>query len=225
MYWNMDYARSAGVELTLLRKLRNFISGSLSYTYIVSKGKNSDPNATKVIQETGGDAREPSLEEEFLWWNRPHKLTAQLNLRIRKGERPPRWLGFRWPRDLSIKLYYRIRSGRPYTPMSADGRKLGVNYSRNGPYDSTCDVSITKGLHIAGRRVQLFFNVYNLFDYRTPLRIDSATGQPYELGIGSLADEYPYPSAYKYEEAYYRYHTPSDYAQARTYRTGIRYDW
>ncbi len=188
MYWNMDYARSRGIEISLVRNRRNFLWGSLSYTYSLAKGKSSDPNKTKLIQETGGDSREPQLEEESLWWNRPHKLTAQVNLLIKEDERPPRWLGFAWPQDFNTKLYFTIRSGRPYTPLDAQGRTVGDPYSLNGPIDMTCDLALAKGFRIGGRRIEAFFNVYNLFNYRTPLSFDPVTGEAYRPGVGSLID-------------------------------------
>jgi len=196
MYWNMDYARSRGIELTLLRNRQNYLSGSLSYTFSVARGKASDPNKTKLIQETGGDSRETTLEEEFLWWNRPHKLTAQLSLQVRQNERPPHWFGFAWPGDMSARIYFMIRSGRPYTPENAAGLTVGDAYSRNGPFDSTCDVSLTKGFTIAGRRLEASFDIYNLFDHRTVLTLDPVTGAAYAAGVGSLIDPGEDPARY-----------------------------
>lgn len=196
MYWNMDYARSRGIELTLLRNRQNYLSGSVSYTFSVARGKASDPNKTKLIQETGGDSRETTLEEEFLWWNRPHKLTAQLNLQVRESERPPRWFGFAWPGDMSARVYFMIRSGRPYTPENESGLTVGDAYSRNGPFDSTCDFSLTKGFRIHGRRLEASFDIYNLFDQRTVLTLDPVTGEAYRAGVGSLIDAQEDPSRY-----------------------------
>jgi outer membrane receptor protein involved in Fe transport len=197
MYWNMDYARSRGVELSLFQRRRSFLAGSLSYTYSIGKGKSSDPNKTKLIQETGGDSREPALEEEYLWWNRPHKLTAQVNLRIRDDETPPRWLGFRWPRDFQAKLYFMLRSGKAYTPLNAADQQVGDPYSRNGPSDRTCDLSLSKGLRLGGRRYEIALNVYNLFDWRTPLVFDPVTGLAYRPGAGTLTEPRENPAEYR----------------------------
>ncbi len=208
IYWNMDYARSRGFELSLQRSLQDFISGSASYTYSVGRGKASDPNKTKLIQETGGDSRETLLGEEYLWWNRPHKFTLKADLRVKDMEDPPRWFGFRWPGDFSIGVYYMIRSGRAYTPLNVDGLSVGAPYSRNGPYDSSLDVALTKGVRLGGRRFELSFNVYNLLDYRTPSYFDAVTGKPYEPGKGSLAYGYANPDNYEDEilSAYARAH-------------------
>lgn len=207
IYWNEDYARSRGIEVSLLRKRRDFVRGNLSYTYSVGKGKSSDPNKTKLIQELGGDSREPGLAEEFLWWNRPHKLTGHLNFRVKPHEQPPHWLGFRWPGDFSINIYYKLRSGRTYTPLNTAGQEIGERYSRNGPYDSTFDLTITKGFRLGGRRFAASLKVYNVLDYRTPLVFDHVTGKPYEFGKGSLNGFYENPDnlALSDEDLYFRY--------------------
>jgi len=196
MYWNADYARSRGIELSLERSLQNFLAGSVSYTYTTGKGKASDPNKTKLIQETGGDSRETLLGEEYLWWNRPHKFTTRADLRIREKEDPPSWFGFRWPRDFSIGVHFLIRSGRAYTPLNVAGQEVGAPYSRNGPYDTTCDISVRKGFRLTNRRFELSFNVYNLFDHRTPVYFDAVTGKPYKPGQGSLTYGYANPDNY-----------------------------
>ncbi len=196
MYWNADYARSRGIELLLERSLQNFLAGNVSYTYTTGKGKSSDPNKTKLIQEIGGDSREPLLGEEYLWWNRPHKLTARADLRIREKEDPPRWFGFAWPRDFSIGVHFMIRSGRAYTPVNLAGLPVGAPYSRNGPYDSTCDISVRKGFRLSRRRFEVSFRVYNLFDHRTPVYFDAVTGKPYKPGRGSLSYGFDNPENY-----------------------------
>ncbi|MBU1495134.1 MAG: hypothetical protein KJ956_14350, partial [Actinobacteria bacterium] len=186
IYWNADYARSRGIELSLIRKRGNFVSGSISYTFSVGKGKSSDPNKTKLVQELGGDSRETQLGEEYLWWNRPHKLTATASLRIKEHEDPPKWFGFRWPHDLEANVFYKLRSGRAYTPVDVSGSEVAERYSRAGPIDMSCDLSIRKGLQVGGRRVELGFNVFNLFNYQTVLEFDPVTGEAYQVGQGSL---------------------------------------
>jgi outer membrane receptor protein involved in Fe transport len=200
IYWNEDYARSRGIELSLLRQRRNFLRGSLSYTFSVAKGKSSDANKSKLIQELGGDSRETTLGEEFLWWNRPHKFTAHLNLQIKKNEDPPRWLGLPWPRDFGVNVYFKIRSGRAYTPTNAFGDEIGDPLSRNGPYDSTCDVTVTKGFTVGRHQLKASLKVYNLFNYRTPLVFDHATGKPFEFGKGSLHSMYDNPDNLRLSE-------------------------
>ncbi|MBU1702474.1 MAG: TonB-dependent receptor [Candidatus Eisenbacteria bacterium] len=193
IYQNIDYARTRGLELELKKRRTNFWSGSVAYTYSVSKGKNSDPNALRQVQEAGGDARETELEEIFLWWNRPHKLAGWLDIRFYEDEQPPKWLGIAWPKDIGLNIYYMIRSGRAYTPQTVDGLESGQKYSRNGPFDSTLNFTLTKGLSFWGKRWEVFLQGWNVFNHRTPRSFDWATGKKYKLGEGSLDSPFENP--------------------------------
>ena len=254
IYWNADYARSRGVELSLIRKRKNFISGSVSYTYSVGKGKSSDPNKTKLVQELGGDSRETQLGEEFLWWNRPHKLTARASLRIKEREDPPGWFGLNWPGDLEANVFFKLRSGRAYTPVDILGTEVGERYSRSGPIDMSTDLSIRKGFRVCGRRVELSFNVFNLFDQQTVLEFDPVTGEGYKVGEGSLWRATDNPDNYYLGDqelvdlynaetnqqlgpeaaaslrrsilaSFYRNANPANLGAPRAFRMGISYEW
>ncbi len=254
IYWNADYARTRGIELSLIRKRKNFVSGSLSYTFSVGKGKSSDPNKTKLIQELGGDSRETELGEEFLWWNRPHKLTAQASLRIKEFEEPPTWLGVRWPTDFQFNVFFKLRSGRAYTPFDVFGNQTADAYSRSGPMDMTCDISLRKGFRVGGQRIEASISVFNVFDYRTVLEFDPVTGEAYEIGKGSLwrvtdnPDNYylsdeELVAAYNRETGqsltpesagdlrrsilsnFYDFANPSNLGAPRAFRVGITYEW
>lgn len=254
MYWNMDYARSRGIEFSFRRRRQGFWSSSFSYTYSVAKGKSSDPNKSKLIQESGGDSRETDLGEEYLWWNRPHKLTARLSLKVKQREDPPIWLGLGLPGDFTADLYYMIRSGRPYTPINEFGEDTGDKLSENGPVDMTCDFILRKGFRIAGRRLEAALKIYNIFDYRNVRDFDHVTGEPYQLGKGELTSvtENPAnldlpddelvaiycdetgkdPSKEKAEEIrrfiisnVYKYSNPAYEGPPRTIRIGLSYAW
>ncbi len=254
IYWNADYARSRGIELSLLRKRKNFLSGALSYTYSIGKGKSSDPNKTKLVQELGGDSRETDLGEEFLWWNRPHKLTAQASLRIRQHEDPPTWLGFTWTPDLQMNLFFTLRSGRAYTPYDLLGNQTADPFSRNGPLEMTCDFSMRKGFRVGGKRIEASFSIFNVFDRQTVLEFDPVTGKAYKIGEGSLwrvtdnpenyylSDE-ELVAAYNKETGqsygpdaaaalrqsilgrFYQYSNPANLGAPRAFRMGISYEW
>jgi len=186
VYRNLDYARSRGVEIELRKRRERHASWSLDYSYSSAKGKSSDPNLLSVVRETGGDARNTMLEEQYMWWNRPHKFSARFDYRINRGEDRPRLFGVRLPEDASLNLYYQIRSGRPYTPTSPDGRQIGQAYSRNGPYDATLNATLTKAFQLGGRRFEVTVQGWNLFDHRTLLSLDPATGKRWKPGEGSL---------------------------------------
>jgi hypothetical protein len=90
-----------------------------------------------------------------------------------------------------------IRSGKAYTPLNAADQQVGDAYSRNGPADKTCDFSVSKGFRLRGGRCELAFNVYNLFDWQTPLIFDPVTGEAYRAGQGTLTEPQENPAEYQ----------------------------
>lgn len=192
IYRNLDYARSTGFELELRKRRLGHWSGAVAYTYSEAKGKSSDPNNLKLVQESGGDARETELGELYMWWNRPHKFTAWYAFTVGKGE-TVRFRGARLPDDWNLSLYTMLQSGRAYTPRNVFGDQTGQDYSKNGPLDSTTNLKLRKGLRLFGLNLEGTFEVFNLFNHRTVLQIDPATGERYRPGEGSLDSAYEDP--------------------------------
>ncbi len=214
IYRNLDYARARGIEIELRRRGSGRSSWALAYTYAVVKGKSSDPNKLKIVQGSGGDARETSLEEEFMWWNRPHKFTAWWNWGVRAGEIGPSLLGARIPSDTKVNFYLKLESGRAYTPQNVFGSDTGLSYSSNGPFESVLNGTLTKGFAVGGRRLEMSVQGWNLFDHRTLYIVDPATGEKYEPGEGSLiGDRSPATVA--------RYLDPSQRSEPRHFRVGL----
>ena len=83
IYLNGHFSRSKGFEVEVEKQTSNHWSGKLSYSYQQTKGKSSDPNEDRVLQEIGG-SNETRLSEVFVRWNRPHKLSASFDLRFDK---------------------------------------------------------------------------------------------------------------------------------------------
>ncbi|MBD3162689.1 MAG: TonB-dependent receptor [Candidatus Eisenbacteria bacterium] len=192
IYRNLDYARSTGIEVELRKSRFGHWSGAIAYTYSVAKGKSSDPNNLKLVQETGGDARETELGEIYMWWNRPHKVTAWYSLRYDRGSHP-RLAGLTLPDDWNMNLYTLLQSGRAYTPETPAGERIGQEYSKNGPIETKTNLKFRKGFNLFGRRLEASLEIFNLFDHRTPLTFDYATGEQYEPGKGSLDSPYENP--------------------------------
>ena len=185
IYRNMDYARSQGIEIEFRRKQRGLIGGSVSYTYSIATGKSSDPNTLKLVEEQGGDvgARESSLAEEYLWWNRPHKFNLAINLQALKGTRYEIF-GLRLWDDWNLNIQWLLRNGRAYTP-TVNGEEVAKRYSENGPWDNVWDLRYTQYFGSGRWRTKAYLDVRNLFDYQRVRRIDSETGEAPVPGVGT----------------------------------------
>jgi hypothetical protein len=220
----------------------------------VAKGKSSDPNYLKLVQESGGDSRETRLGEVYMWWNRPHKLTVWYALTSGRGDRM-RVLGRDLPDDWNMSLFTLIQSGRAYTPLNDGGFEIGQEYSKNGPLEFSTNLKFRKGFRLLGLNLEGTAEIFNLFNHRTPLRFDPVTGKAYEPGKGSLDSPYSNPdnldlsdeellaaTGYQLdaEEAaaeaaarirqgilatVYRYDNPSYRSAPRSIRLGVGVEW
>jgi outer membrane receptor protein involved in Fe transport len=247
IYRNLDYARSRGFELELQKRRDTYTWFGATYSYSVASGKSSDPNALKLVQSLNGDARETDLEEQFMWWNRPHKITLSWGYQVDPDQRAPRLFGWRLPKDWKLSLFWMLQSGEAYTPESPFGAELDKDNSRNGPWDSVLDLDLAKNLSLAGRRITLSFVARNLLNHRTVLEIDPSTGYGPRAGVGQHwgDDENPAtlyeiesairetdsdPSAFEStQNSVIRTLTdtmnPAFISAPRTLRFGISYDW
>jgi outer membrane receptor protein involved in Fe transport len=219
IYRNLDYARSRGIEIEVKKKRSGLIGGSVVYTYSIATGKSSDPNTLKLIQEQGGSVgtAEQSLAEEYLWWNRPHKMNIHVDLRVREGEER-RLFGLRLPSDWALNFQWLIQSGRAYTP-TLDGQKVGKDYSENGELDNTLDMKFTKYFEIGGAKAKAMLEVKNVFNNRTVRRIDSETGEVPRPGVGGYVED----AGTVYGEI--RHSDPSYYGAPRRATLGMGIEW
>lgn len=183
VYVNRDFHRSTGVELELRKRRLRHWSGGITYTYSVTRGKTSNPNSLKFIQETGGDSREVALGEIYMPWNRPHKVTLFLNVGASRGEEI-RLFGVKLPEAWSLNLYTLIQSGVAYTRESITGEEISQKYSVHGPAYATTDLKLRKDISLFGLDLEGSFEIRNLFNYEAPQVIDPVSGKGVKAGEG-----------------------------------------
>lgn len=201
LYRNLDYARSRGIEIELQKRRRKHVWASASYSYSVATGKSSDPSSLAQVQAVGGDARETSLDETFMWWNRPHKLTFSWGYQVDGSQAPPKLLGWTLPRRWKLSSYWMIQSGEAYTPLSFTGAELGKEYSKNGPIDTVLDLDFAKEFSVMGKDLSFQVNVRNVLNHRTVLEIDPVTGKTPRAGLGLNYSENSNPQTLYVNEA------------------------
>jgi outer membrane receptor protein involved in Fe transport len=189
IYRNIDYARSRGIEIEIKKRRRGLWGGSVVYTYSLATGKSSDPNTLKLIQEQGGDigAREASLSEEYLFWNKPHKLNVNVDLRSYKDD-DIRLFGLKLPSDWAVNIQWQLQNGRAYTPQAV-GEEVGKRYSENGPWDNIVNLKLTKYIQSGAVKAKASLDIRNLFNDRRVRRVDAETGEAPVPGVGSYRNE------------------------------------
>jgi hypothetical protein len=193
LYRNSDYGRSRGIEVSLRKRRGRYASGGLNYTYSIATGKSSDPNALRELY-IGGATGEVEIQEGFLWWNKPHRMTAIFDYRVNE-HRGPKVFGITTPGHWGFNLYYVLSSGRSYTPVDETSTPVGEDYSRNGPVEQNLNLKVRKWILWGNRRIEMTLQGWNVFDWSRPKSVDPMTGQPYEDGVGSYANSYNDPDA------------------------------
>ncbi len=216
MYLNMDYARSKGIEIRVKQRYAKYLSGMLNFTYAVSKGKSSTPNDNLLVQ--AGRLNEKPLKENFLSWDKPIRLTLDLNFQVNDNESFPVF-GWQIPDKWGISAHWEFESGKRYTPLiDIDGEIYddANPFSKMASYWHQFDFRIYKYFNISGLDVSFLTEVENLFNAKIPQIINPYTGREYRPG-DILMNRYtrdinPLPNPI---------YDPSKYRWPRTIRFGM----
>jgi hypothetical protein len=172
IYLNGHYARSKGFEMEVEKRRSNYWSGKVTYSYQQTRGKSSDPNEERALQELGGST-EQRLSEEFVRWNRPSKLTGSLD--IRYDDKAPSSMG--WAHRMGLNIYVQGESGRAYTPLDIHGiNPIGLPNSKNAPVQYTTDFKLNRWFMVGTRRFDLSIAATNVFNNYIYNRVDAITG-------------------------------------------------
>lgn len=222
IYVNSDFSRTRGIELTLRHQGPGRINGNLSYEFQIATGKPANPNRIKQVDpealETG--EAEPELNEQFMPWNRPHRVLASVNFRFGRGDHPQLW-GWRLPDQWDLNFFYTMRSGQPYTPTDTRGQRTGKVNSKNAPFESVLDMKINKTWDVGSRGGTSFgalFELRNVFDSTLRRVVDSNTGTTPVFGEGRYTTITPGQDPDVVRQSLLN---PGFYGEGRNFRLGL----
>ena len=186
IYLNGHYSRSKGFEVELEKRRSNHWAGKISLSYQQTRGKSSDPNEERALQEVGGSS-ETRLSEEFVRWNRPLKLGA--NFDVRWDDKAPQHWGVL--QKVGINLYAQAESGRTFTPIAAgSGDPVGLPNSRNAPAQFTVDLKINRWFKLGTQRYDLSISGSNIFNNYALNVVDPYSGLGPSWGDGQYDPRY-----------------------------------
>lgn len=170
------YGRVQGFELTIRkwRTERNKVSGMLSYTYSVAKGKGSSRNLGYLTYYR----QQPDVTESHpLAWDQRHILSGLLDLQL--------------PFSSSINLIGRYGSGLPYTPNPSAPVKPEIN-SKRYPATYNVDVLFSKRSRIGGLTYTFFADIRNIFNTKNlDDLLDAVTYDRYGIPLTSQKHSHP----------------------------------
>ncbi len=176
---NNIYGRVQGFELSI-RKWRTGqspVSGMLSYTYSVAKGKGSSRNLGYLTYYR----QQPEVTESHpLAWDQRHIVSATLDIQL--------------PFTSSVNLIGRYASGLPYTPNPRAPIKPAIN-SKRYPATYNVDALVSKGSTIGGITYTFFADIRNIFNTKNLDSIlDAVTYDRY--GIPLTAQKHSSPGSW-----------------------------
>jgi outer membrane receptor protein involved in Fe transport len=159
---NLDYASTRGVEVILNKALSQHYSGSLGYTFLVAKGRSSNPFAATTNPQLQGLPRETRLD-----YDQQHTLNLFVGYRVAANEDYDLF-GIKF-NNWGVSVTWNFGSGFPFTPFNR-GRTLEDLYLLNtgdGPYTSEVNLSLFKGFKLLeGLSITFTFDVVNLLNRR-----------------------------------------------------------
>lgn len=149
---NLSLANIRGFELYLKRSHSRYLSGKISYTFMVAKGTGS--SALEKFEWTQKRYSVPT-DQYYLSWDQRHTVVVNLDLR-----RP----------DIGgLNILWRWNSPLPYT------RDIGIGTEPNNrrmESTSTLDIRMNKSFTIGSVTPYLYLEVLNLFDRENVLWVD-----------------------------------------------------
>ena len=129
-------------------------------------------------------AQEKPLKESYLKWDKPIRLTIDLNFHVDEKES---FSLFRWkvPDKWGISTHWELESGKRYTPIIDIEKEIydDVNpYSKMAPYWHQLDFRIYKYWQLYGLKFSFLLEIENALDAKIPRIINPYTGREYRPG-------------------------------------------
>ncbi len=183
-YLNLDYSRARGVEIEYKKRAGRFFTGSLSGTYSIATGKSSTTDDALLVAR--GDLEEKTIRENYLVWDRPWQLNANLTLHI-PDQGDLRLFGWRLPEQWRLNLHFFAQAGKRYTPYY----QIGVLENGRAEYRSDIDnpyrqvaehwqwvnLNFEKYFQYRSLRFSFFIESMNLFNRKNSNLINTNTGR------------------------------------------------
>ena len=170
------YGRVQGFELTIRkwRTAQNRVSGILSYTYSVAKGKGSSRNLGYLTYYR----QQPDVTESHpLAWDQRHIFSGSLDIQL--------------PFDSAVNFIGRYASGLPYTPNPRAPVKPDIN-SKRYPSTYNVDALFSKRSRIGGMTYTFFADIRNIFNTKNlDDLLDPVTYDRYGIPLNSQKHSHP----------------------------------
>jgi hypothetical protein len=167
VYTNADYGNIKGLEFTLRQRPGRFWGGSINYTFSVAKGRSSS--------YSGGYGSFTDVRRmNILDFDQTHTINANIVLRT-PNKFSTSWGSFYPFADWTASFQIAYGSGLPYSSFGT-----GLTNDQRMPSTNKVDFKLIRTLFINEIGIDLFLDIFNLFDSENVLFIGDI--QYYDLG-------------------------------------------
>ncbi len=181
---NGDFGYDRGLDVKLDRRLGNWLSTQVAYTYEVANGTGSSPYSylntnARSISGVTGTVLPPAEQARAVNDQRSHNIAGAVSFTVPRGWQQGTTVG-KILNQVSAFATFRVLSGLPYTPLvnvgggaTAPGTNFGLSASQAGdvnsattPWTKYLDLRINKGLKVGRMDVTAFADIRNLFNWK-----------------------------------------------------------
>lgn len=187
---NSDYARTRGIELNYIKRIKNWYQGQASFTYMVSTGQSASAN--EALKDILASGNVEDTKEYYLPWDVPFDFKTNHVFKVdKKGglfDRP-------WLNNMSFYFETVWRSGVRYTPYKFSnndpntGRPIFVEntdpnarWSEIGTAWFWADFTFSKWWKIKNSTLGFNLQITNIFNNKNASIINPVTGKAYQYG-------------------------------------------
>ncbi|RKZ06352.1 hypothetical protein DRQ25_14105 [Candidatus Fermentibacteria bacterium] len=156
-----------GIETALRRMAGSNISGQISYTLSIAKGKYSSILERYNYSQVG--VLFISNEDNYLDWDQTHTASASCELRSFESE-GPEVAGIHPLENIRFAVSWKYGSGMPYTLPPVVAELIETNTERY-PFSMQTDVILSRMFNIGPTELNLVLGVFNLFNRKNVAQI------------------------------------------------------
>ncbi|MCK4807767.1 MAG: hypothetical protein KAT09_08975, partial [Candidatus Aegiribacteria sp.] len=156
-----------GIETTLNRRAGSNLSGQISYSLSVAKGKYSSILERYNYSQMG--ILYISNEDNYLDWDQTHTASASIEIRSFESEGPE--VGGIYPlENIRLGISWQYGSGMPYSLPPVEEELVETNTERY-PFSMQTDLTLSRMFRIGPTELDLVLGVFNLFNRKNVVHI------------------------------------------------------
>lgn len=199
-----DYGTSRGIELTLQKRVTDNWGFNVNYTLQSATGTANSSDVAAGLDPQTDDPAIP-LDDIPLSFDRRHRINLNFTLSWGNDEGPS-IAGVKFLENLAASVSGFWQTGLPYTPVDIRRQAIGPINSARFPSNWNSELRVTKtfGLkNLLGSEtfLDVFVDVFNLFNYTGAVSFHTTTGSPDYDGINLNRRIGDFPNATYFRDA------------------------